>query len=57
MNKARPYRAGKQLGEAIKETGNILYLMDNREQYLQGVKDVIDKEVRHVRKINRGKKQ
>ena len=55
VNQTRPYRAGKQLGEAIKETANILYLLDNREEYLQGMKDVIDKEVARVRRIRRKK--
>ena len=30
----RPYKAGVQLAKALGETANILYLLDNREQYL-----------------------
>ncbi len=52
--KPRPYKAGRQVGAALAETGNILYLLDNREQYLQGVADVMTHElgkVQHERSI------
>lgn len=46
----RPYKAGKQLAEALCETANILYLLDNREQYLRGVKDEIERELEKLEK-------
>lgn len=46
--KTRPYRAGKQIGKALAETANILYLLDNRGQYLSGVRDVIDAELESI---------
>lgn len=52
--KPRPYKAGRQMGAALAEVGNILYLLDNREQYLQGVADVVAHElekVQHQRSI------
>jgi len=51
MKKTRPYKAGKQIAEALCETANILYLLDNREQYLQGIKDRIDGEVNLVQLV------
>ena len=42
----RPYKAGKQLAEALCETAHILYLLDNREQYLRGIKDRIEQELK-----------
>lgn len=38
------------------ETANILYLLDNREQFLQGIKDVIVREVKKVQRIRQGGK-
>jgi len=38
----RPYQAGRRTGQALRETANILYLLDNHEQYLHGIKDEID---------------
>ena len=46
---SRPYKAGRQLGDALSETGNILYLLDNREQYLFGLKERLDEELQKVR--------
>ncbi len=37
MKQPRPYKAGAKLGNAICETSNILYLLDNKVQYLQGL--------------------
>ncbi len=51
----RPYRAGRQVGAALAETANILYLLDNREQYLQGIADVALYELEKV-KWERAKK-
>ena len=45
-NNTRPYRAGKQLADALCETANILYLLDNREQYLRGIRDRIEQELK-----------
>ena len=45
---SRPYKAGKQIAEALCETANILYLMDNREQYLSGIRDTIEAELEKV---------
>lgn len=36
-NIPRPYAAGRQMAEALCETANILYLLDNRQQYLNGL--------------------
>lgn len=35
----RPYKAGRQMAEALEEVGNILYLLDNRVQFLRGLAD------------------
>lgn len=43
--KTRPYRAGKQTASALCETAHILYLLDNRSQYLLGIKERIDEEL------------
>ena len=53
----RPYKAGEQLAEALCETAHILYLMDNRQEYLEGILDRIEREVefvRHQRSIGNG---
>ncbi|MBA7711955.1 hypothetical protein ES703_120923 [subsurface metagenome] len=49
----RPYKAGVQLAEALCETAHILYLLDNRQEYLEGLKDRIDKELELVRHLRR----
>ena len=49
MKNTRPYRAGKQMGEALNETANILYLLDNRQEYLEGLKVTIDAELIKVK--------
>lgn len=46
--KTRPYKAGRQMASAICETANILYLLDNRRQYIEGIKDGIDHELEKV---------
>jgi hypothetical protein len=54
--KPRPYRAGRQVGAAMVETAHILYLLDNRQQYLEGIKDAIDHAldlVKHERRKKR----
>ena len=52
----RPYRAGHRVALSLAETANILYLLDNREQFLQGIKDVIVREVKKVQRIRQGGK-
>lgn len=44
----RPYKAGNQVAEGLCETANILYLLDNRWQYLCGIRDRIAKELEKV---------
>ena len=44
----RPYRAGRELGNGLCEVGNILYLKDNREQFLLGVKERLDSELEEM---------
>lgn len=41
----RPYRAGRQVAEALCETAHILYLRDNRKQYLEGIRDRVLEEL------------
>lgn len=41
----RPYRAGKLIAEGLIETAPILYLLDNRAQYLYGIKLAIEEEL------------
>lgn len=48
--KPRPYRAGEQLAEALCETANILYLRDNRKQYLNGIMDRVESELKKMEK-------
>ena len=45
----RPYHAGYQVGEGLRETANILYLKDNRMEYLQGLVDKLSKELQEVK--------
>lgn len=45
MDKPRPYKAGYDLASSLTEVGHILYLMDNRKQFLQGIKDRMDEEL------------
>ena len=47
---SRPYRAGKQMGDALCEIGNILYLIDNRQEYLSGLKERIEQELSEIEK-------
>lgn len=37
----RPFRAGKQVGEALTETANILYPLGNRVEYLTGIWEAV----------------
>lgn len=46
--KSRPYLAGRQLGESLCEVGNILYLMDNRVEFLVGLVERVDEELESV---------
>lgn len=39
--KPRPYQTGRMVGKSLRETANILYLLDNHEQYLEGIKDEV----------------
>lgn len=41
----RPYKAGNQVAKALAEIANCLYLLDNRLQYLSGIKNIIDIEI------------
>jgi len=54
---SRPYKAGRQLGDALSETGNILYLLDNREEYLLGLKERLDEELLKVGSFRSQKQQ
>lgn len=56
MQNARPYKVGRQVGEALCETASILYLLDNREQFLTGIKAVIDREIDEVKLLRESKK-
>ncbi len=40
----RPYRAGLLMAEALCEVANILYLLDNRLEYLSGIEGRIKQE-------------
>ena len=48
-DKPRPYQAGRMVGKSLRETANILYLLDNHEQYLEGIQDEIDHALEIVR--------
>jgi len=41
----RPYQAGTKLADALCEVGNLLYFLDNREQFLQGLNSRIEAEL------------
>jgi len=41
----RPYKAGWSLADSLCEVGHILYLLDNRHQFLQGLYDRIGEEL------------
>jgi len=43
--KTRPYLAGRQLANALCEVAHILYLLDNKAQFLMGLKERIDEEL------------
>jgi hypothetical protein len=47
--KPRPYKTGRMMGKSLRETANILYLLDNHEQYLEGIKDEVDHALEIVR--------
>ena len=52
--KPRPYKTGRLVGKGLAETSHILYLLDNRQQYLEGLKDEVDfalEMVKHERKL------
>ncbi len=46
----KPNNIGKQMGYALCETANILYLLDNRQEYLEGIKEVVDSEIKVVKR-------
>ena len=46
----RPHRAGHQVAEGLCETAHILYLHDNRLQYLQGLIDRLEEEIGEANK-------
>lgn len=41
----RVYKAGNKIGNDLAETANLLYLLDNRLEYLSGIADAINIEV------------
>jgi len=41
----RPYLAGTKLADALCEVGNLLYFLDDREQFLQGLNSGIEAEL------------
>jgi len=46
----RPYIAGMNVAHALIETANILYLLDNKAQYLLGLKITLEKEITKLEK-------
>jgi hypothetical protein len=51
IKQSRPFNAGFKTADALCETANCLYLLDNRLQYLSGIKQRIDTEIDIVRNV------
>lgn len=54
---ARPYKAGFELGKNLVEVADILYLLDNAEQFLTGMLEAIEPKLKNIqeRRQNRRK--
>jgi len=39
--RSRPYNAGKMVGQGLVETAHVLYLIDNKAEFLKGIFDTV----------------
>ena len=53
---SRPYKAGSVIADGLCETGNCLYLLDNRLQFLSGIAEKVNAEIVLVSNILREKR-
>ena len=47
---SKPYGIGCQVARALLATSDILYLLDNKEEYLTGIVEVLTPEIARVQK-------